>query len=275
MTIGTLRADTKIDLHLHTNRSDGRYAPEDVLRRCAAGGLEVVALTDHDLETVSPGVHDIDGRRLHVLGGAEISGMHEGREHHLLVYFPGEVPAGFRAFCAAQCRERASRFESAVTSLGLPELGGPDEDAREGRRALTRLHLARALVARGHATNPSDAFARFLSVGHGHVPRLSFPMVDAIRMARANGGVTSWAHPSMPDVERHLEAFVAAGLQGLEGLRPYLTSRDRGFFRKMARRHGLFLTGGSDWHGWTSDDVGLFRLEARDLRDFLDALLAA
>jgi hypothetical protein len=72
-----------------------------------------------------------------------------------------------------------------------------------------------------------------------------------------------------------LRAFVAAGLQGIEGLRPCVDSRDRNFFRRMARRHGLFLTGGSDWHGWTDAGPGLFRLQASELRDFLDALLAA
>src|SRR5690606_6371890 len=143
------------------------------------------------------------------------------------------------------------------------------------RRALTRLHLAHRLVERGMAVSSSDAFSRYLSERHGHVPRLSFPMVDAIRLARSHGGITSWAHPSVPDVERYLGTFVAAGLQGIAGLRPCLDSRDRNYFRRTARRHGLFLTGGSDWHGWSDASPGLFRLQATELRDFLDTLLAA
>lgn len=271
--IERLHAGTRLDLHLHTQRSDGAYAPDEVLRRCAEGGLDVVALTDHDLETAEPGVHEIGGRRLHVIGGAEVSGVHEGREYHLLVYFPGDIPDGFRAFCRSQCQERAQRFATALERLDLAE--SIDDEAREGRRALTRLHLAHTLVQQGRAVSSSDAFARYLSERHGHVPRLSLPLVEAIRVARAHGGITSWAHPSVPDVERHLGTFVAAGLQGIEGLRPCLDARDRNFFRRTARRHGLFLTGGSDWHGWTEARPGLFRLQATELRDFLDALLAA
>ncbi len=274
--IDTIHRRTRFDLHLHTSRSDGRFGPDEVLRRCANQGLDVVALTDHALGTVAaPWVHEIEGRRLHVIAGAELSGMHHGREYHLLVYFPHHVPQRFLEFCEAQCQRRAQRYQDAVRNLGLSGLPAADPTARAGGRALTRLHLARALVERGHASSVSNAFRRFLGHAHGTVPRLEFPMVDAIRLARACGGVTSWAHPSVHDAERHLATFVAAGLQGLEGPRPFLTSRDRSWFRRQARRHGLFLTGGSDWHGWHGDQVGLFHLETHQLTDFVDALLAA
>ena len=193
----SIRPASRFDLHLHSDRSDGRYAPDEVLARCARGGLDVVALTDHDLGSAVPtGLHRIEGRDLYVLGGAEVSGMHDGREHHLLVYFPGEVPDGFRTFCREQCRARAVRYERALENLGLADVvAPPDADARDGGRALTRFHLARELVARGRATNQRDAFARFVGDAHGTVPRLTLPLVEAIRIARAYGGLTSWAHP--------------------------------------------------------------------------------
>lgn len=272
----TLRPSSRLDLHMHSDRSDGRYAPEEVLARCARGGLDVVALTDHDLGTqVAPGLHRIDGRELQVVAGAEVSGMHDGREHHLLVYFPGEIPDGFRAFCRDQCRARAVRYERALANLGL---AGPPADAvaREGDRALTRVHVAQRLVAEGRATSLRDAFARYVGDAHGTVPPLTLPLVEAIRVARSFGGLTSWAHPPAAAVERYLDELVAAGLQGLEALRPGVTSDDRRRSRTAAKRHGLFLTGGSDWHGWAEDgDLGLFRLEARDLAPFVDALQAA
>lgn len=273
--IGPLRPHAKLDLHLHTNRSDGRFGPDEVLRRCVAGGLDVVAITDHDLGTVvAPGLHEVGDGVVQVIAGAEVSGMHQGRELHLLVYFPGEIPEGFRAFCVEQCRQRAARFETAVRNLGLEGVT-LDPDARDGRRALTRLHLARALIERGHARDNSEAFGRWLADSHGHVPSLSLQMVDAIAIARGFGGVTSWAHPAIPEVERNLPTFVEAGLQGLEGMRPFTNARDRQFYRKMAHRHGLFLTGGSDWHGWTDPELGLFQLQAREVQSFLDTLVAA
>lgn len=274
----SLRPSSRFDLHLHSDRSDGRYAPDEVLARCARGGLDVIALTDHDLgSAVRPGLHRIEGRDLYVLGGAEVSGMHDGREHHLLVYFRGEVPEGFRAFCREQCRARASRYERALENLGLAGLAAPaDAEAREGTRALTRMHLARELVARGRAQNQRDAFARFVGDVHGTVPRLTLPLVEAIRVARSYGGLTSWAHPPVAAVERYVAELAAAGLQGLEGLRPRVTSDERRRYRIAAKQHDLFLTGGSDWHGWADDgDLGLFRLEAREIAPFVDALQAA
>lgn len=273
--MGIAACARRFDLHMHSDRSDGMLPPDELLARCAAGGLEVVALTDHDLSaTVDPGPRTVDGRTLHVVAGAEVSGLHDGQEYHLLVYFPGEVPGAFRDFCETRCRARATRYERAVSSLDLPGVDGPDAEARRGERALTRHHLARALVGAGHARSVRDAFRAHVDFRHGHVPPLELPFVDAIRIAREHGGVTSWAHPPQAAVQRHLGTFVEAGLQGLETHRPLVDGRSRRKLTRHARRHGLFTTGGSDWHGWTDARPGLFHVEKVDLRGFLDALAA-
>ena len=270
------RPATRIDLHMHTTCSDGRFEPQEVLRRCASGGLDVVAITDHDLVCpIRPGVHELDGRQLRVVAAAEMSGVHEGKEYHLLCYFPGEVPDGFHWFCEAQCRSRAERYRAALLAIDLPGLNEPDALALDGERALTRHHIARQLVALGHARNVGDAFARYLSAASKNVPRIAADFSTIIRLARAHGALTSWAHPSVADVDRHLDTFAKAGLQGIEGLRPTINARQRNRFRRMARRYGLFLTGGSDWHGWKEADLGLFYLQARELGDFVEALEAA
>ncbi len=274
--IKTLQDRRRFDLHMHTSRSDGKFDPTEVLQKAAGGGLEVIAVTDHDtIGAVAPGIHEVNGRKLYVIAGAEISGLHEGIEYHLLVYFPGEIPEGFRTFCEEQCRERAIRYAAAIDRIGIEGIPEPQAAALDGQRAMTRLHLARELVERGHAKHVRDAFSRFIGDATGNVPTLSLPMTKAIEIARAFGGITSWAHPRVESVKMHLSAFLDAGLQGIEGLRPMLKSRDRGFFRRTARRHGLFLTGGSDWHGWIDEDLGLFSLTGSEVGDFMDSLAAA
>jgi predicted metal-dependent phosphoesterase TrpH len=258
---------------MHSTRSDGACSPEQVLEFCAAGGLDVISLTDHDLSTeLAPGRHTLGKRDITVIAGAEMSGVLDGEEHHLLVYFPGCIPDSFRAFCIERVQERANRYESAVGSIGLPGLPEPCDRAREGERALTRHHLARALVDAGHAADVRDAFKRFAAHSHGHVPTVTLPFVDAIRLAREAGGVTSWAHPRFNALEAHLPKLVEAGLQGLEGIRPGMNSAERRKVRKMAQRHGLFLTGGSDWHGWRDERLGLFSVSRPELAGFLAAL---
>lgn len=264
----------RFDLHLHTELSDGRYPVDETLERCAAAGLEVVALTDHDLATTAdPGPQMVGGRRLHVIHGAEVSGVHEGREYHLLVYFPGEAPTGFRAFCEEQMKLRAARYDAAVEAIGLPGIAPPPEGAHEGQRAVTRHHLARAVVEAGHAPTLQQAFRDHAH--DGNVPRMDTPFLECIRVARAHGGVASWAHPPVRAVEKFLPDFVAAGLQGLEGLRPGLTRSDRLAYKRAAKKHGLLLTGGSDWHGWPGLDLGLFHVRPHEVCAFTDALAAA
>lgn len=269
-------AGQRHDLHLHSTRSDGLHSPDDVLAVCARGGLDVIALTDHDLAGgLRPGVHAIDGRSVRVLAGAEISGVHAGREHHLLVYFPDEAPASFQAFCAERCRRRAERYEVGRQRLAFDGVPAADDTARRGERALTRLHLARALVREGHARDLAHAFRAHLGDDGGAVPHVDLPFIEAIRIARDAGGITSWAHPPMPALRAHLPAFVDAGLQGIEALRPGTPRRDLREARTLAARYGLFLTGGSDWHGAPDPAPGLFHVDGADLDGFHAALARA
>ena len=274
--LSSLGTRSRIDLHLHTTRSDGAFSPEETLLKCARSGLDIVALTDHDLvNDITPGLRRVDDRDLWVIAGAEISGMHEGTEYHLLVYFPGAVPQRFRALCQQQCEQRAQRYDIAIQNLSVSGLVASDASARAGQRALTRLHLAQGLVTAGHATHIGDAFSRFVGNRAGTVPKLTLPYTEAIRIANECGGLTSWAHPNPDDIERHLSTLVKAGLHGVEALRPTTTRRTRNILRRAAKRHGLFLTGGSDWHGWAGAQVGLFGLQIHEISGFIDALEAA
>jgi predicted metal-dependent phosphoesterase TrpH len=116
----------------------------------------------------------------------------------------------------------------------------------------------------------NEAFQRYAN--RTHVPCVDLSFCDAIQMARRAGGVTSWAHPPVQALRQHLGTFVAAGLQGLEAYRPYLSGRDRKLIRKLAKRHGLFVTGGSDWHGWNDGAAGLFSVSRQEIGGFLEAL---
>lgn len=267
----TRRSDDpgRLDLHLHTSLSDGKHPPDEVLRRLARGRLDFVAITDHDLPNPIPaGEHTLEGHTLRVLAAVELSGAHEGREQHLLVYFRGDMPPAFRAFLVERACARAERYDQAIAALGLPDLPRADLAARAGLRALTRYHLFAEMKARGHVKDSHEAWARLA----GTVPLIDLPFLDAIRHARAAGGVCSWAHPRLEDAQRLVDVFVKAGLQGLEGIRPALPRRTRNGLATLAKKHDLVLTGGSDWHGWGGPDPGLFAVCGERARQFLDRL---
>jgi hypothetical protein len=259
---------------MHTDRSDGRYAPDEVLRRCARGRLDMVAVSDHDLpNALPPGLHTLEGHTVRVLASAEVSGSHAGREFHLLVYFPGEMPPVYRDFLRERARQRADRYDAAVARLGFPDVPLADAAARAGDRALTRYHLYQALKTAGHVKDTREGFK--LLGGSDVVPLIDLPYVDAIRVAREAGGLTSWAHPSLADAQAYTKEFVAAGLQGLEGVRPSLDRRTRNGLKTLAEKHDLLLTGGSDWHGWEGGVLGAFAVTGERARAFYRSLRAA
>ena len=257
-----------LDLHVHSNASDGKYPPEEVLRLAAVGGIDVLALTDHDLApALEPRMHVVEGRSVRVLAAVEVSGAHDGEELHLLVYFPGEPPAEAVSFLRARAARRAQRFNEAAERLDIPHRAGAA--AVSGEQSLTRYHLAAALAEAGRVKRPSEAWPH---LQRDTVPLIDFTFLEAIRVARGWGGLTSWAHPSLADANRHLPAFVAAGLQGLEVCRPGMAKPARNGLRRLAKRFNLLTTGGSDFHGWWPGKLGDFRFDGEHAQAFLARL---
>ncbi len=261
--------EQRLDLHMHSTRSDGKLSPSEVLRRCALGGLDIIALTDHDMPPALPwGVQRVAGRDIRVIHGVELSTIHEDTEQHLLVYFPGEMPAAFAERCRQLVIARADRYDEAVRRINLPGLVPADDAARRGERSLTRTHLSQALVDTGHARNLQDAFDRWTGERAALVPHVQLSFLDAIRAAVAAGGITSWAHPNLKQARLWVKDAAAAGLHALEVYRPRIArTRQDGLIRLAARNH-LALTGGSDFHGWSPGQLGAFSVSGRRVRDW-------
>ena len=264
--------DGRLDLHLHTHLSDGRDSPEAVVQVAAERGLTTIALTDHDVPpALHAGDHHVGSRIIRVLHAAEVSGAHPARELHILAYFSGEMPAGFRAFLRGRAQARAERYDTALDALGADDVPRADAAARAGDRALTRHHLAQALIAAGHVGTLRAAFQGPLSRRSGAVPGIELAVSDVISTIRDHGGVPVWAHPPMAVAAAHLDELVDAGLLGVEVSRPSLSAPKQGELARMALERGLVTTGGSDWHGWQGR-LGSFRVRRRAVAPFLDLL---
>lgn len=263
----TLLPRARLDLHMHSVRSDGKHSPEAVLAAAAAGGLDAIALTDHDLPpSLPPGRQQVGPRSVVVIHGVEISAMHAGRELHLLAYFPGEMPASFQDFCVRRARSRAQRYATAIANMGLAGVTEPDAAAWEGQRSLTRYHLAKALVEAGHCATLTDAFRGWVGEDLGYVPALDLDFVDAIAAVREAGGFSSWAHPDLEQAQAWTGIFAAAGLNALEAHRPSIGKGIRDTLARLAFKHRLGVTGGSDWHGWHGS-LGAFSVPLRQVSE--------
>ena len=253
----------RVDLHCHSCASDGLLPAEELLARAANAGLSALAITDHDLPPVlDVGEHRFGDRTIRMIGGVELSTMHEDKELHLLVYFPGDLPADFIEWCRNRARWRASWYDACGEALGVKSIRA-DQSAHDGRRTLTRLHLARAVVDSGLCGNLREAFNEHVGHSSRQIPPLNMSFVDALSVAKESGGWTSWAHPPVSLAEAWVSDFSHRGLDALESHRPNKSGRNR--LAALAHQHGMGITGGSDWHGWESRKMGSFRVPARTL----------
>lgn len=255
-----------IDLHTHSNRSDGTFEPAEVVRRAAELGLEVVALTDHDT-TEGLGEALAAGAELgiEVVPGVELSAEHERTSVHVLAYWPDVTSAELQAELARLREDRFRRGERIVERLR--ELGLPVsfERVREisGGGNIVRPHIAQAMVEAGVVETEREAFDRYLADGKpAHVPKHALDPVDAVGLILRAGGVCVLAHPGMwgdqsSVPEELIERMAAAGMQGLEVDHADHTPEQRERYRRLADRLGLIPTGGSDCHGERYDPIRL------------------
>lgn len=251
----TAPALQRIDLHTHSNASDGLYAPAELVRRAREAGLDLIALVDHD---TTAGLDEAQAAGaqlgLAVMPGVEINtDIVGGGEAHLLGYeiTPDDASLAHNLAILRDARER--RGERMVEKLRDAGFDISWEQVRQiAKGAVGRPHVARALINAGYAKDVPDAFERYLSRGRiGYAPRYKLSPEDAIRVVRSARGVPSLAHPAeISELETFLlPRLVAVGLQGLEC---YYGPYDEATVERLlalAQRFGLIATGGSDYHG--------------------------
>lgn len=267
----------RLDLHLHSTASDGSVSPTAVAEAAAAGGLDVIALTDHD--TVA-GVEAARAagrvRSVEVISGVEVSSTWEGEEVHILGYFvdvghPAMVEHGGRAGRLREARIRGmlERLEDqgvTVPMSAVLEAAGPE------RHSLGRPHLARALQAAGYVASVPEAFDRLIGDDHpAFLPTRFLEPTEAVTIILEAGGLPVWAHPPGELLDALLPRLCRGGLRGLEVYRPRLGPERILRLERAARSAGLLVTGGSDWHGPESGELGAFSVSEDEVGAFLEA----
>ena len=249
---------TRADLHTHSRVSDGTEEPDELLAAAAMAGLDTVALTDHDSTdgwTLAALAAQQHGIRL--LPGIELSTREEWRSVHVLAYLPDPTHPELRAELARIRHGRSARAEAIVERIGADyDFAWADVMAQAADGAtIGRPHIADALVARGYASDRSEAFETILHWRSGYIePHYAPDPVTGVRLIRAAGGVPVLAHPGTGGAHRvipaeRLEELVAAGLFGLEIDHPENLPDAKVRLRELASQFGLAVTGSSDYHG--------------------------
>lgn len=256
----------RIDLHAHSNRSDGTFTPVEVVELAAERDLDVVALTDHD---TTAGLDEAlaAGARVgvEVVPGVELSAEYEHTSVHVLCYWMDSGGDELQAELARLHDERFRRGERMVERL--QELGLPVTFERVRELAagdnIVRPHIAQAMVEAGVVATEQEAFDRYIADGRpAHVAKHALDPVDAVGLIGRAGGVCVLAHPGMWGDESSvpqplIEAMAAAGMSGIEVDHTDHPAEQREHYRALASRLGLVATGGSDCHGSRYEPIRL------------------
>jgi predicted metal-dependent phosphoesterase TrpH len=258
------------DLHCHSSASDGVLTPAAVVRRAAANGVGVLALTDHDdLTGLAEAEATAQECGIRLVPGVEISITWGGITIHIVGL--GVDPAsdalarGLEHVRASRAR-RAERIAAEFDALGIPgTLAGAYSHA--GNPSLVgRAHFARFLVEQGVARDVRSVFQRYLVAGKpAYVPHEWAALADAVAWIRASGGRAVVAHPgryrlTRDDLRRFLVEFIAAGGEAIEVVTGSHTRAQHHEFAQLAREFGFLASRGSDFHGPDESEIDLGQL---------------
>ena len=267
-----------IDLHTHSLRSDGALAPAELIRRAAARGVRIQALSDHDtLAGVAEAVAEGDRHGVRVIPATELNTESEWGDVHILGFFLDPADAALEERLRWLRENRGRRIELMIerlAALGFPvSLERVLAIAQGG--SLGRPHLAQALFEAGYVSTYDEAFETLIHKdAPAYVARVGLTPVEAVRLVRDHGGVPALAHPGTAlELEALLPLLADAGLAGIECYYASHRATATARYLALARRFDLVPTGGSDHHArgehgaplgglWMPPDT-VDRLEAR------------
>ena len=253
-----------VDLHTHSNKSDGSFSPTELVDYAIEKGLSAVALTDHDTidglaEAVShaKALTHAGKPSIEVIPGMEFSTKQDDKDVHIVgLYISYDSPA-FRAKLQEFVDSRTNRnikmcrnLQEAGIDITYDKLRERNPDA-----VITRAHYASYLFEEGYVRSRSEAFARYLGDHTKYfVPREKVTPAKAVELILQAGGIPILAHPPLYHMSRErLDRLVSSlkdvGLMGIEALYSTYTNQDERDMISLADKYDLLLSGGSDFHG--------------------------
>ncbi|ADJ25351.1 PHP domain protein [Dehalogenimonas lykanthroporepellens BL-DC-9] len=245
----------KIDLHVHSNASDGVLSPAEVVRKAVAQGVTYLALTDHDtVFGIEEAVREVRRfQNLTFIPGVEISTDVEAGDVHILGYFVDWKDTEFISKLQTMRESRVERGQAMVSKLSA--LGMPLDWGRiqkiAGDAVIGRPHIAQAMLEKSYINNFSEAFEKYLGRGKpAYAERIKLTPEQAVELIISAGGLPVMAHPfTLPGFEQLVLSLVPKGLAGIETYYASYSVNEIEQLKQLADRLGLVATGGTDFHG--------------------------
>lgn len=260
-----------IDLHVHSNISDGTFTPTEVVNEAVRSGLSAIALTDHDTvlglqeARQAAATHASNGYEIEIIPGVEISSAYNGKDIHILGLYIDDANETLIRTLEDAVKEREERNIKMIHNLNNAGIPITLEALRESEpdAVITRAHFAKYLTENGFTKTRNEAFDKYLGTnGPYYVPRQFITPEDAIALIIQAGGIPILAHPllyhlssdELSDLVKKLKSF---GLAGIEAIYTSNTGCDESDMRRLARLNNLLISGGSDFHGANKPDISI------------------
>lgn len=249
-----------IDLHLHSNCSDGLFSPTKLVLAAKTAGLKTIALCDHDtIAGVATAIRAGQNYGVEVIPGVELSVSHQDfSDIHLLGYFIDITAPELLEKLSQHAASRKQRNRDMVTTVNsvLEQEGKGQISVEEVEQlagdVIGRPHIGRVLIAHGHVATMEEAFQHYLIPCN--IPKHYWPLDDALATIHQIGGVAVLAHPTtitsdLSALEGLIVELHQLGLDGLEVYNSTASEVESLFLQTLANRLNLLVTGGSDFHG--------------------------
>lgn len=248
----------QVDLHVHSNKSDGTYTPKELVDYALQKGLSAFALTDHDTTAgLDEALSYAEDKPIEVIPGIEFSTEYEGKDIHVLGlcirYNEQAFQARLQSFVDARITRNMKMCEN-LQEAGI-DITYEKLCAENPGAVITRAHYAAYLTNHGYVSSRADAFSQYVGDHCKYfVPREKVTPSQAVELVLQVGGVPILAHPTLYHMGRErLDALVRQlkqdGLMGIETIYSTYTRQDERDMFALAKKYSLLPSGGSDFHG--------------------------
>ncbi len=241
-----------VDLHIHTIYSDGVCTVKEVMDTAFAKGLKAISITDHDCTDAYPLATDLGAELgIEVISGVELSSEIEGTDIHILGYFVDPNNPAFSRKLMEMKEARYIRAQKMVENLNKQGIDLRFETVLSiaGVGAIGRPHIAAAMLKEELVYSFREAFDRYIGYGlPAYVEKLKMHPKEVFDLIKGAGGVPVLAHPGVTQVDQRIPEFVRDGLQGIEVYHTEHPSTAERHYIRIAKKHNLAVTGGSDFH---------------------------
>lgn len=272
----------KGDFHLHTNASDGKLTPKELIYTASISGLDIIAITDHDTTlNLEEAIREGLTKNIRVIPGIELSTIHNNESIHILGYFKDDKYKDevFQDFLSDVENYRIVRAKKIVENLDTFFKIKLDYESIlvEAKGVIARPHIAKAIINAGYRYDWKYIFDKLLSNDSpAYVETTKILTADGIKMLKKLNAIVVLAHPVLIK-NSSIDEMLSFDFDGIEAIYPQNTKKQKAFLKAKAREYNMLITAGSDFHGITASDtshgtIGSVSLRGSELEAFVNAL---